>query len=362
MARVKTERGDWGIVKNTWVRAGLSVISLALAAALIVFLPRLIGTEWTHVLTELGRLAPATIALLTALWLASLWAYTFVLTSALPGLTHLQALSLNAAGSAVSNLLPFGGAAGVALTFTMTRGWGHPNRPVVVMTVVTGVWNTLFRFLLPAVGIVALLIAGRSPSDSVTSAAVVGALMIATIVVTAGAALYWDAAAARLGRILDRLNGLLPPRLRGEPGRASTGLERLRGNITDVVHARWLGLTLGMAAFLGLQLALLFACLHATGAYPGAAETVAAFALNRVLTTAVVSPSGSGFTEIGTATALVAMGAPPSAATAAVLLFWFYTYVIEIPWGGLALGGWALLKRRNGSGDPTPESAGAGQR
>ncbi|GAB3905289.1 hypothetical protein GCM10027612_74590 [Microbispora bryophytorum subsp. camponoti] len=28
------------------------------------------------------------------------------------------------------------------------------------------------------------------------------------------------------------------------------------------------------------------------------------------------------------------------------MLFGFWTYTIEIPWGGLALGGWALLRRR----------------
>lgn len=28
------------------------------------------------------------------------------------------------------------------------------------------------------------------------------------------------------------------------------------------------------------------------------------------------------------------------------MLFGFWTYTIEIPWGGLALGGWSLLRRR----------------
>jgi putative heme transporter len=35
----------------------------------------------------------------------------------------------------------------------------------------------------------------------------------------------------------------------------------------------------------------------------------------------------------------------PAIATA--LLFGFWTYTIEIPFGGLALGAWALLRRRN---------------
>ena len=132
------------------------------------------------------------ILLMTVLWLASLWAYTFVMTSALPGLTHLQALTLNGAGSAVSNLLPFGGAAGVALTFGMTKGWGFPTRPVVVYTLVTGIWNTLSRFLLPAAGIIALLVAGRIPDHRVVSAAWGGAISILVLIAVVAAALYWE--------------------------------------------------------------------------------------------------------------------------------------------------------------------------
>ncbi len=96
------------------------------------------------------------------MWLASLLAYTFVLTGSLPGLGHTQALTLNAAGSAVSNLLPFGGAAGVALTMAMTKGWGFPVGAIVASTLVSGVWNMMFRFLLPAAGILALLLSGTA--------------------------------------------------------------------------------------------------------------------------------------------------------------------------------------------------------
>lgn len=51
--------------------------------------------------------------------------------------------------------------------------------------------------------------------------------------------------------------------------------------------------------------------------------------------------------EGGVATLLIgAFGQPAGGATAAAVLFGFWTYTIEIPWGGLALGGWALLRRR----------------
>ncbi|GAA4559057.1 lysylphosphatidylglycerol synthase transmembrane domain-containing protein [Planotetraspora kaengkrachanensis] len=352
-------------MNNKWLRVALSALSLALAVVLVVYLPWIVHTltgakvSWHDIGREFGRLSWHTILLMTVLWLGSLWAYTFVMTSALPGLTHLQALTLNGAGSAVSNLLPFGGAAGVALTFGMTRGWGFANRPIVVYTLVTGIWNTLFRFLLPAIGIVGLLIAGKAANPTIANAGWVGAVSIVALVAIVAAALYWDRAAAVLGRVLDGLLRIVPRRFQPAEHAASGAIDRLRRDIAEIVHRKWAGLSLGMVAFLGLQCLIMACCLVATGSYPGPAETVAVFALSRVLTSVVVTPSGAGIMEGGVATLLIgAFGQPATGATAAAILFGFWTYTIEIPWGALALGAWSLLRRReNASADDRPTLA-----
>jgi uncharacterized membrane protein YbhN (UPF0104 family) len=340
-------------VNKKWLQITLSAISLALAAALVFYLPQIVDAltgakvSWHEIGHEFGRLSWSMIILMAALWLASLWAYTFVMTAALPGLTHPQALTLNAAGSAVSNLLPFGGAAGVAVTFGMTRGWGFTNRPIVVYTLVTGIWNTLFRFILPAVGIVSLLVAGKAANPTVEKAGWIGAASIFVLVAVVALALYWDRAAAVLGRALDGVVAFLPRRFRLSEHAASGAIERLRRDTAAVIHGRWAGLSLGMTAFLALQCLIMACCLIATGSYPGPAETVAVFALSRVLTSALVTPSGAGIMEGGVATLLIgAFGQPAGGATAAAVLFGFWTYTIEIPWGGLALGAWTLLRRR----------------
>ncbi|MEU0571305.1 lysylphosphatidylglycerol synthase transmembrane domain-containing protein [Nonomuraea sp. NPDC005983] len=336
-------------MKNKWLQLTLSAFSLALAVLLVVYLPQIVHTltgkpvSWREIGAVFSTLNVGMIALMTALWLLSLFAYTFVLTNSLPGLNNLQALTLNAAGSAVSNLLPFGGAAGVALTFGMTRGWGFANRPIVVMTLVSGVWNTLFRFILPAVGIIGLLMAGEVPNPTVAKAGWVGAISILVLCVVVAAALYWDRAAALLGRALDFL-----VRLTRLKFHASDALHRLRKDTAQIVHTRWLGLSLAMVFFLGFQWAIMVVCMYATGAYPGLAQSVAVFALSRVLTSALVTPSGAGIMESGVVVLLTAFGVDPAPATATALLFGFWTYTIEIPFGGLALGAWALLRRRNG--------------
>ncbi|SDJ58145.1 Lysylphosphatidylglycerol synthase TM region [Nonomuraea maritima] len=337
-------------MKNKWLQIVLSVLSLGLAVLLVVYLPQIVHAltgkpvSWSEIGAVFSSLGAGQIALMTALWLLSLLAYTFVLTNSLPGLNNLQGLALNAAGSAVSNLLPFGGAVGVALSFAMTRGWGFANRAIVVMTLVSGIWNTLFRFILPAVGIIALLIAGEAPNATVARAGWTGAVSILALCAVVAAALYWDRAAALLGRALDGLTRLL--RLRFH---ASEQFQRLRADTADVVHTRWPGLSLGMVFFLGFQWAIMAVCMQATGAWPGLAQSIAVFALSRVLTSALITPSGAGIMEGGVVLLLTtAFGVPVAPATATALLFGFWTYTVEIPFGGLALGAWALLRRRDG--------------
>ncbi|WP_188191847.1 lysylphosphatidylglycerol synthase domain-containing protein [Nonomuraea sp. SYSU D8015] len=337
-------------MKNKWLQIALSVLSLGLAVLLVVYLPQIVRTltgkpvSWAEIGAVFGTLRFGEVALMTALWLMSLLAYTFVLTNSLPGLNNLQGLTLNAAGSAVSNLLPFGGAVGVALSFAMARGWGFGNRAIVVMTLVSGIWNTLFRFVLPAIGIIALLSAGVAPNGTVAKAGWTGAISILVLCAIVAVALYWDRAATVLGRVLDGITRLLRLRIG-----ASQAFQRLRTDTAGVVRTRWPGLSLGMIFFLGFQWAIMAACMHATGAWPGLAQSIAVFALSRVLTSAVITPSGAGIMESGVAALLItAFAVPEAPAIATALLFGFWTYTIEIPFGGLALGAWALLRRRNG--------------
>ncbi len=108
----------------------MSVVSLALAMLLITVLPKLAGITWSRLYDRLASAGWLQMALLTGLWVAGLLAYTFVLTGSLPGLSKRRALLINCVGSGVSNVLPFGGAVGVAMTFVMTDTWGF-KRPAV---------------------------------------------------------------------------------------------------------------------------------------------------------------------------------------------------------------------------------------
>ncbi|GAB2994831.1 lysylphosphatidylglycerol synthase transmembrane domain-containing protein [Saccharothrix stipae] len=314
---------------RSWWRVTASLASLGLAAWLVVALvPAVGGVAWTAVGAQLCEIGPGTALWLTVLWLAGLWAYTYVLTGSLPGLRNTQAFSLNAAGSAISNVLPFGGAAGVAVTAVMASSWGHSARAITTSTIVSGLWNALSRAALPLVALVvqgAVVLGNGVLAATVT--AVAGLLVLVALVVLV----------LRM-RVLGRLLG----------GRATRFLLRLRRQTAQVIRTSWRQMTAGMLAYLLLQGVLLWWCLAAAGVHLGLGSTVAAFAVSRLLTLAVITPGGVGVTENGTIALLISLGTPAAPAVAGVLLFAFFTYLVEIPLGGAVWLSWSVRRARSG--------------
>jgi uncharacterized membrane protein YbhN (UPF0104 family) len=333
--------------RSKGARIALSAASLVFGVAVVaVGLPYVTHVGWSDVWRQLATLPVLTLLVLVVLWQVGLWVYTFVFTAAMPGLTYGQAYLLNATGSAVSNLAPFGGAAGVALTFAMTRKWGLARRDVVVAVFVAGIWNALARLALPALGLAVLVIAGQVPDARLRTAAAVASIVL-LVCVAAIIGLFWrESVAVWLGDVLERMARVLPRRWRPQPGRMGASLRRTRHSTIGVVRRAWGRLTLGMVGYLALQCVLFGACLIAVGLDVGILITVAAFCLSRALAILVVSPGGFGISETGTAALLVALGAAPAAAGAAVLLFGLFTFVLEIPLGGLAWTLWTMSGRR----------------
>lgn len=334
---------------RTAVRVAASVLSVAAAAAVLIFgLPAVAGVPWHEIAATLGRLPPGELALLGALWLAGLWVYTLVLTAALPGLSAFRAFQLNALGSAVSNLVPFGGAVGVGLTVAVTRRWRFAGPDVAAFVVLTGVVNVLGRLALPGIGLLVLalsgavrglLLAGVSGGSTALLAALVAGLLV----------LASDRAARGVTGLLDRAARVLPARWRPAPGVVQARLEEVRRLIGARARRSWPRLAGGMAGYLALQAVLFGACLAATGSRLGLAATFAAFCLGRALTLVVVTPGGTGITETGTAALLVALGAGHAPAAAGALLFSFFAVAMEIPLGLAVAAGMAasrLLRQR----------------
>ncbi len=316
-----------------------AVVGLGLATTLLVWgLPHFAKTTWGDVFDVVRGIPWWQAVGFQALMLLGLWCYTFTITASLPGLSHPRALIVNLCGSSVGNLLPGGGAAGLAATYAICRSWGFSRASVSTSAVVTGVWNTLARLVLPVLAIAFLTVNSSGLPGALTEAAVGGTISGVALIAAFGAILASPRAAAAVGRFFDRVTRLLR---RGREGRRSAEefFLDLRAETTEVVRRRWLRLTLGMVGFFGFYFLLFVLITQATGIEMKLSNLFAAYAIGRLLTAVGITPGGIGVTETATAAVLVGWGAEPAGATAAVVLFSIFTHLMEVPLGGL---GWLL--------------------
>lgn len=323
-----------------------AVVGLGLAAVMLIWgLPYFAQTSWGEVFGVLGTVHPAQALLFTALVVAGLYCYTFVMVGAMPGLSHPRALILNLCGSSVSNLLPGGGAVGLAATYTIAKSWGFSAARVTTMAVVTGVWNVLSRAALPIIAIFGLSWGATDlpprMKEAAWAAIITGGIVLAVFVL----AVATDRGARLAGSTVDR--GIRLVR-RSHTDRVETTLADLRSRIADTVQTGWLKMTLGMVGFFGLYYVLFLLCTRATGTDLPFGQLFAAYAIGRLLTAVGVTPGGLGVTETGTAAALVAWGADPAAAMAGVVLFSIFTHLMEVPLGALGWLAWSLMPKASG--------------
>ncbi len=318
-------------------------LGLGLAVVLLGWgLPYFAKTSWSEVLDVLGTVPWWKALLFTGIVVFGLYCYTFVMTGAMPGLSHTRALILNVCGSSVSNLLPGGGAVGLAATYSIAKSWGFSAAAVTTMAVVTGVWNVLARAALPLIAIIGLSWGAtelpRSMRDAAFAAIVTGVVVMGLFVLAIGT----DRGARALGRGLDRAVRVVR---RGHADTLETGLTGMRTRTAETVRTGWLPMSLGMVGFFGLYYVLFLLCMATTGIELPFGELFAAYAIGRLLTAIGVTPGGLGVTESGTAAALVAWGADPAAAMAGVVLFSIFTHLLEVPLGALGWIAWALMPR-----------------
>jgi len=347
-----------------------TVIGLGLAAAMLIWgLPYFAKTSWTDIWSVIRTIPLSHALLFQALMLLGLWCYTFTFTGSLHGLSHIKALIVNLCGSSVSNLLPGGGAVGLAATYAICRSWGFSRRATSTSVIVTGVWNVLARIALPVVAIGALWFGGVTLPPALTDLAVAGMFTGLAVLGALVAIMVSERAAQAIGRALDWALGPIRRRRRAkaaakalatattdadaeagrplpadeDPAVPSMSIEELvtdlRARINEVVGSGWLSMTLGMIGFFGFYYVLFVLIMRETGVTLPLNLLFAAFAIGRLLTAVGITPGGIGITETATSAVLVGWGAEAAGATAGVVLFSIFTHLMEVPLGAL---GWLM--------------------
>jgi uncharacterized membrane protein YbhN (UPF0104 family) len=285
---------------------------------------------WSDVVVVLKQVPPSQILVLSLIWLGGLGVYSLVLSAALPGLGVGRSLLLNLSGSAVSNLLPLGGAAGTALNWRMVTRWGHSSSAFAAFCLLTNALDVLTKLVLPLVAVTTLV-------------------LVSTHVPTT----LWVMAACCAGVLA--MAAVVRPVVRRMAGRARTPFrfaDRLRGQATDswlriheLLHVDAPRLLAASAGYIAAQVALLDVSLHTVGLHPALAVVLMAAAIERLGTLIPVTPGGTGVAEVGAIAWLVANGLPPVEVVAGVLLCRVFLVVMEIPLGGALLAGWLWSQR-----------------
>jgi uncharacterized protein (TIRG00374 family) len=316
----------------------------ALAITVVIFvriIPKFLDVEYRDVWAHLAETDIVTLGGMTVFWGFTMWCYAGVMVHALPGLSRAQGIVTNFSGSALANVVPFGGAAGIGATYAQNLSWGFDVGSVTLSIIVSGVWNVFAKLGMPIIVLALLGVVGHA-TNGLGFAAMIGfgALLAAIVVFTL--VFKSERLASSVGSGAERFVNT-PRRIVRRPTRAGLAdrVLEFRQQTVGLVRAHWRGLTAWMVLYKVSQGLLSLMAARAVGIEIGWLEIFAVYTFGELLSTIPLTPGGVGFVEAGSAGLLVSFGAPNEAALAAVLLYRAFTYLFEIPLGGVGWITWA---------------------
>lgn len=312
---------------------------LILVLVFVVILPQFgdYGEAWKAI----QNMAPWEIAMIGAATIGMIAIYVTPFTAALPGIRFWDAFKVRHTSFMISNVVPAGGAFGLAVQFGMLQSYGFGAAPATATIGVTSVWNTFVTLALPTIGLVALAVLGDASLEA-AGIALIALLAVVVGIVVFALILRSEDLARRIGGWADAILGWAFGLFhRDEVPDATKGILDFRDSIVDVVRERWLLIT---TANLGQQLAqysiLYLACVALQGSWVdpiGPLEALVAFSFGRLATFIPVPPGGLGTTDAIIAGILGAFGLDNNSALAATMIWRAATYFPQVGIGAVTL-------------------------
>lgn len=318
---------------------------LILVLVFVIILPQF--GNYDEAWEAVQSMSTASLALIVVATIAMIVIYTTPFIAALPGLKFKPAFLTRQTSFMISNVVPAGGAFGLAVQFGMLSSYGYRAAPVTAVIGITSVWNTLITLSLPVVALAGLAITGQSGTDTAIPALIAAAIVAAMIIVFA-LILRSEELARKIGRFS---NGLIQwaARIvkREVPFDAVDAIVQFRTSIVDVVSDRWILITLSNVGQQLAQFSILYLAVVALQGGIGGPitllEAFAAFAFGRLATFIPVPPGGVGTTDAIIVGMLGGFGLDSSSALAATMIWRFATYMPQV-----LIGGGALIAFRRG--------------
>ena len=291
---------------------------------------------------QLGMIVLATVAMIAI--------YVLPYVAALPGISYWQAFKVRQTSFMISNVVPAGGAFGLAVQFGMLQSYGFGAAPATATIGITSAWNTFVTLSLPVFGLLALAIIGEATGEAA------GITLVATVAVVVGIGVF--ALVLRSEETARKIGGWADGAIAWFAGLtkkdididATAGIVHFRSSIIDVVRDRWLLITLANVGQQLAQYAILYLAVVALqGGWSdpiGPAEALVAFSFGRLATFIPVPPGGLGTTDAIITSILGAFGLDNNSALAATMIWRAATYFPQVIIGALTLLAFNRDKRR----------------
>jgi uncharacterized membrane protein YbhN (UPF0104 family) len=324
------------------------IVTFPVLVVVVLFgvMPRL--ADLNDVWEVLGTLSAKSALALAALALWNLATYWPMLVAAMPGLRLGQAALVSQSSTAVAMTVPAGGAVAVGISYAMYASWGFSRATIARSTLATFFANMSFKLVLPACSLAVLTLVGE-PTTGLMVTAVVGVGLVLITGALAVVVLRDERPARRIGRAAERTVSFA----RGLAGRAPVSMwsdraARFRTEIVGLLRARWRPLFVTelvsqLSVFTVLLVSLRL--LGISGEDVSWAQAFAVFAFVRLGSSVPIVPGNVGLAELGYIGGLTLAGGDRTEVVAAVLLFRFLTYFIQIPIGGAT---YLVWRRRRG--------------
>jgi len=305
------------------------------ALAVWYLLTNLQTGEWTSAMALVTGPMLVVSVVLGVVNLATNWPPIVV---ALPGLQVREAAVTNTAGAALSNTVPEGGAVATGLNYAMLRSWGFTLGDTTSEVLVTGTWSQMTKYILLAIGLVAVVLQGWGPVG-LEWVALGLVVLVGVAIVLLTLILRSDAFAARLGAWCDRVIARVRRRVPRipEPG-LDEGLPLFRTQMVTLLRLCWGRLTATMLVSQLMVVLVLGVCVRMQGLDESTiswAVILVAWGLVTFASLLIPTPGGLGVAEV-VLVAVLGHGLPQSdeaAVLAAVLLYRIATFLVPIPIG-----------------------------
>ncbi len=263
------------------------------------------------------------VAALILVAIVNIIVYTFPYMPAIPGLKYRPAFMVRQTSWAIGALIPAGGAVAVAVQYLMLSYYKVKPAAATSGIAVTSVWSFFMTFLLPVLGVLALIPSGNLESSWIWLG-IGGVVALVVMVIIFWLILRSEASARHVGALGQKLANPVLKRMHKDTD-VTDAIMKFRDGIVDVVKDHWIGLTVTNLAVSFMQFMILFVAVRAVSGGRSAGvtglEIFGAFAISRLGSLIPLTPGGLGTVFGLLAVMLGAFGLPDQDVVAATVVW-----------------------------------------